>query len=378
MAADLVFWMSALLIIYTYVGYPVVLGILAFFMPSRQYRKHKQEPSVSLIVSVYNEEKGILGKIRNLKDVAYPAGKLEILVGSDGSTDGTVDLLRANQFEGMKIFVFPERRGKAAVLNDLVGKARGDLVVFSDANSLFRVDTLQNLVRPFSDPDVGAASGELVLTSSGNIGESLYWQYETLVKRLESRVGTLVGATGGVYAIRRSLYRPLPLDRAVADDFVIPMVIFQQGYRVEYVPDAVALETAEETVRREFRRKVRIGAQNFNALRYVRSLLNPARGFAAFALWSHKIIRWSVPLALLALGIATAVLSRAGGAYATVLYAEAAFVMLAFIGFVGERWNVRTPVVILPYYFLAVNAALVVGLVKSISGSQSLAWEVDR
>lgn len=378
MAAEVVFWISTLLVIYTYVGYPLVLKILLFFAPSRDYKKQESLPFVSIVISVYNEEKGILEKIQNLKEIAYPRGRLEILVGSDGSTDGTVDLLQANRLEVMKVLVFPRRRGKAAVLNDLVKEARGELIAFSDANSLFRVDTLENLVKPFSEPHVGAVSGELLLTSSGNVGESVYWQYETMVKRLEGRAGTLVGATGGVYAIRRSLYRPLPLDRAVADDFVIPMMILQQGYRVEYAPEAVAFETAEKTVRREFRRKVRIGAQNFNALRYVRSSLNPRRGFAAFALWSHKIIRWSVPFALLALGAATAALYRPGGALAPVFYAEVAFVALALAGWVGERWNVRTPMVILPYYFLAVNAALIVGFLKSIAGRQSLFWEVDR
>ncbi|MBI4417780.1 MAG: glycosyltransferase family 2 protein [Ignavibacteriales bacterium] len=375
--AELFFWISAFTILYTYAGYPFLLGILSLFK-RQQAVPLKMEPTVSLVLSVYNEEKGIEEKLGNLREIDYPSDKLEILVGSDGSTDQTVELLEKSGLKGMQLFVYSERRGKAAVVNDLVREALGEVVVFSDANSLFRVDTLRNLVNPFAESGVGAVSGELVLLSPGNIGESLYWKYETVVKRLESRVGTLVGATGGVYAIRRSLFHPLPLDRAIADDFMIPMRVLEQGYRVAYEPAAVASETAEETVAREFRRKVRIGAQNFNALRYVSAMLNPLRGFVAFALWSHKVIRWIVPVSLLVLISATALLYSPGGPFASILYGEILFFALGAFGFVGERRNFRSPVVVLPYYFLAMNAALLLGLLKSISGTQTPAWEVRR
>lgn len=375
--AEIVFWLSIGVVFYSYIGYPLVLAVLA--RPERgPAEKTEQKPAVSLVVSVYNEEKGIVEKLRNLEEITADGSVLEILIGSDGSTDGTVALLRESRLKGLRVFEFSDRRGKARILNDLLEKARGDVIVFSDANSLFRPDTLRNLLKPFADPRVGAVSGELVLISPGNIGESLYWQYETLVKRLESRAGTLVGATGGVYAARRALIRPLPVDHAIADDFMIPLRIVGQGYRVTYAPDAVATEIAEETVRREFRRKVRIGAQNFNALRYVSGMLNPAKGFPSFALWSHKVIRWLVPVFLAGFLLAVPVLRDGGGIYASVFYGELIFIALAILGFAGERWRLRSPVIVLPYYFLAMNAALCVGLIRSLMGAQSPAWEVHR
>lgn len=376
--AEIVFWLSVGVVFYSYLGYPLVLAAIG--RPKRNAAEQAEQdgPTVSLVVSVYNEEKGIEEKLRNLEEITAGEGVVELLVGSDGSTDRTVELLRKSRLKGLRVFEFPDRRGKARILNDLLDHARGDIVVFSDANSLFRPDALRNLLRPFSDPGVGAVSGELVLISPGNIGESLYWQYETLVKRLESRAGTLVGATGGVYAARRTLIRRLPVEHAIADDFMIPLRIVEQGYRVTYAPDAVASEIAEETVRGEFRRKVRIGAQNFNALRYVSGMLNPAKGFPAFALWSHKILRWLVPVFLAGFLLAVPALRERGGIYASVFYGELLFIALAIVGFVGERWKIRSPVVVLPYYFLAMNAALCVGLIRSLTGAQSPAWEVHR
>lgn len=376
--AEIVFWLSIGVVLYSYFGYPLILASLALARRDRAGQGKADGQTVSLVVSVYNEEKGIEEKLRNLAEITASRPVLEILIGSDGSTDGTVNLLKRSGLKGLRVFEYPERRGKARVLNDLLENARGDLIVFSDANSLFRPDTLRNLLNPFADPSVGAVSGELVLISPGNIGESLYWQYETLVKRLESRAGTLVGATGGVYAARRSLLRPLPVDHAIADDFMIPLRILEQGYRVPYAPDAVATEIAEETVVGEFRRKVRIGAQNFNALRYVSGMLNPAKGFPAFALWSHKVIRWLVPVFLAAFLLAVPALRDRGGMYASVFYGEILFLILALAGFVGEKWKIRSPVVVLPYYFLAMNTALCVGLFRSITGVQSPAWEVHR
>jgi cellulose synthase/poly-beta-1,6-N-acetylglucosamine synthase-like glycosyltransferase len=327
---------------------------------------------------VYNEEKILPRKLKNLQDIQYTAGRLEILIGSDGSTDQTVALLKQANVKNCHVYPFDRRRGKAGVLNDLVKMAKGEFVVFSDANTMFRPATLKLLVEPFMRRDVGAVSGELLLEGESNSGESLYWKYETFIKRHEDTVGTLLGATGGVYAIRKSLFKPIPDDRSLADDFIIPMSIVEQGYRVVYVPGAVATEAGELTISGEFQRKVRIGAQNFNSIPLLSSLLKPAAGFVAFALWSHKIIRWIVPFLLLALAGSTLILAPRGGVYLGSLIGGAAILLAAGLGAVAEHFKFRNPFIALPYYFLAMNAALFIGLIRSIRGVERPTWNVQR
>lgn len=376
---ELIFWLSLGLILYTYIGYPLILAvILSMKNHSRRGRSADSMPSVTLVISMYNEEKILEGKVRNLSEIDYPSDRLEILIGSDGSSDATAKLLQQVTMPNLRVCVFQHRRGKASVLNDLVEMATGEIIVFSDANTMFQRETVRLLVGPFEEKETGGVSGELVLEGQGNTGESLYWKYETFVKRLESTVHTLVGATGGVYAIRRNLYEPLPSDRSIADDFVTPLRVVERGYQVRYVPDAVAVEQGEESVMGEFQRKVRIGAQNFNAIPLFKSLLDPSRGFVAFALWSHKVIRWIVPFLLVALAGATIVLEPLGIVYRWSFIIEVAFCLAAAVGIVSERWKFHNPVFTLPYYFLAMNTALFLGFLRSILGSQSPTWEVQR
>ena len=377
--SEIVFWLCLSLIFYTYAGYPLILVFLGFIRKRENSgRDAFDKPSVTLVVSLYNEEKILPRKLKNLQDIRYSADRLEILLGSDGSTDQTVELIKQANVKNCHVYPFDRRRGKACVLNDLVKMAKGEIVVFSDANTMFRPETIGLLVEPFKHRDVGAVSGELLLEGESNTGESLYWKYETFVKRHEDAVGTLLGATGGVYAIRKGLFRPLPDDRSLADDFITPISIVEQGFRVAYVPGAVATETGEMTVIDEFQRKVRIGAQNFNAIPLLISLLKPAAGFVAFALWSHKIIRWIVPFLLLALAGSTLMLASRGGVYLGSLIGVAAILLAAGLGAAAEHFKFRNPFVALPYYFLAMNAALLIGFIRSIRGVQKSTWNVQR
>ncbi len=382
--AMVLFWLSVGLLTYTYALYPVALVILGMFRRRRDpvVPAVADAQSVSVILSVYNEA-GIIGtRIRNLMTTRHPAGRMEILVGSDGSNDGTGEALGEFAGAGVRIFPYPARRGKAAVLNDLVREAAHPFLVFTDANTVYEPGTIPELLKPFADPAVGGVCGELNLDAGGDgprpEGEASYWNYESRLKRLESGIGTILGATGAVYAIRKSLYTPLPTDRLVVDDFLVPLGILRQGYNVRYNPRARASEASAGSVAGEFRRKVRIGTANFFAIREFRDLLHPRWGFVAFALWSHKMIRWFAPVLLLTLAGVSLAGMGSSEFFRWCVILEACFAGLALLGAIGERLNIRVPLLILPYYFLAMNAALFVGMIKFLLDVRRPHWDVVR
>jgi poly-beta-1,6-N-acetyl-D-glucosamine synthase len=378
----LIFWVSLSLVLYTYAVYPAVVIAIARVRRRSGLLNDSLRPTVTIVISAFNEEHVLLSKLRNLEKLDYPSDNITVLIGSDGSTDKTNELLQHASLPGLTAVPFPQRRGKSSVLNDLVAMARAEIVVFSDANTMFRPDTIRMLVRHFNDPRVGAVSGELQLnehpdTVSG-IGETSYWNYENILKQMESDVSSIVGATGAVYAIRRSLYEPLPTSKAVTDDLLIPLNICKRGYRVLYDREALAFERGEGSIRNEFTRKVRIGAQNFSTIMEFLPLLHPRFGFTAFALWSHKILRWCVPFFLLLCVFALCVLAADNLLYAVGLDVLYAFLGVAVLGYVLEKLKIRSGLLTLPYYFLAMNSALFVGFLKFALGRQSPKWSVVR
>jgi len=376
------------LILYTYLGYPLILLLLAnikqvaadirFGLGKRNRRRRREDaqvPTVSLVFAAHNEAAVIAQKMRNCKHLDYPAGRLEILVGCDGCTDRTAALARQANVPNARILEFSDRGGKPATLNHLVPMAQGEIVVLCDANTLFEPDTLTSLVRHFEGRDVGCVCGELRLVDAGKrrSSEGLYWKYETMLKFLESRLNMLVGANGGVFAIRRDLFSPLPPD-GIIDDFLVAMRIRETGRRVIYDPEAVATEEVAAGVRHEFRRRVRIGAGNFHALKYTWKLLNPARGLIAFSYWSHKVIRWFVPVALVA-AETSAILLSGNPLCAALAMLGVGFVGLGLAGYrlemQGRYWSPFS----VPYYFLSMNLALLLGLVRFLRRSQSTVWK---
>lgn len=342
--------------------------------------KQPEMPSVAVVISVYNEEDIITDKLQNLTIIDYPKGKIEFYIGSDASNDNTNDIL--SQSKQFNIHTFPYRRGKAAVLNSLISMASCEIIVFSDANTFFTAETIQNLVRHFSNSTIGAVCGELVLHSQrqtmGSFGEKSYWNYENALKRLESEISTTLGASGAVYAIRRNLFKPLPTTKSVTDDFLIPLNIVKQGYRTVYDPEALAYEKVSGSVVGEFRRKVRIGAANFHGIVEFASLLHPRYGFVSFALWSHKIIRWLIPLILPYVFVAPLILSMNSSLYGIVLNLEAVFVAMVVFGFIAEKFKLHIGFFGLPFYFIAMNIALFVGFLKFIFKLDKPTWDVIR
>lgn len=381
--AEILYWGSVGVVVYSYFLYPLIVALIVRLTGARPVAADENfAPTVSVVISVFNEEAVLPEKLRNLEATQYPREKLRFIFGSDGSTDGTNRILAGWDHPCKTVFEFRERRGKGPILNDLVRSAEGEVVVFSDANTMYEPVTIGRLVRSLADPAVGAVCGELILlpegSDAGGSGEVSYWSYENWLKRMESDFHTLLGASGGVYAILRALYTPLPDGKSVTDDFLIPLNIVMKGYRVIFSRDALAYERTSGSMKGEFRRKARIGAQNFAGIAEFAPLLLPGAGFTAFALWSHKMIRWFVPFFAIMVFVATVLLAPGSAFFAVMLGIEIWFVVLAAAGFVADRSHVRLGAAGLPYYVMAMNAALLVGFFRFVSGRQRTTWEVLR
>jgi len=355
--AKSLFWISVAFPLYVYIGFPLLLWLLAALV-RRAPRKQPIEPSVSLLIAAYNEAAVIADKIRNSLALDYPAEKLEVVVASDGSEDATAEIVRS--FEAgsggrVRLLNYPQNRGKMAVLNDAIRELRGNIVAFSDATSMLAADSLRTLVQSFSDPSVGAASGvyRLLKKDQAQLGaqEDVYWKYETFLKVQEARLGAFTGAHGSLFAIRRALY-PFPSANTINDDFTIPMRILERGHRVAYEPAAVAFEEAHEM--EGFSRRVRITAGNIEQLREIKSLLWPPRPFVLFCLLSHKTGRLLVPVFML-IALATNLALRGQFPYDGLLIAQALFYSLAVL---GGTVDLKPKILRLPYYFCVVNAPL--------------------
>jgi biofilm PGA synthesis N-glycosyltransferase PgaC len=379
--AMVLFWVAGALIVYTYCGYPLVL----LFMTRTQRRPEPLEladaalPSLSVVVAVHNEEAVIEAKLDNCAAFDYPAGQLEFLFGSDGSDDRTESLIQAHAAPNVRLFSFAGRRGKTAIINDLVPQARGEILVFTDANSMFEPIAARRLARHFQDPRVGGVCGRLVLSRAYvpaswlMADEASYWRFETLIKRLEGDLGLLVAANGAIYAICRGLFRRLPTRPVVNEDMFLATTLLAQNVFVTFEPNAVAHETASNDTRAELRRKIRMAELSYNLIPHLLPLLAPWRGRVAWMLWSHKIIRWMVPFLLLVmLGASLALWSI--GFYRLCLALQLAMYAAALIGYWLEARR-RLPVWLsIPYYFVGSNVALLVGFIRSLSRPTSGAW----
>ncbi|HYR19221.1 MAG TPA: glycosyltransferase family 2 protein, partial [Myxococcales bacterium] len=331
-------------------------------------------PSVSVLIAAYNEQGCIGRRIENLLAQDYPADKLEILVGSDGSTDETDAIVQHYAARGVKLSR-AERCGKAGVLSRLVALAKGDVLVMTDANTEFERDAIRHLIQPLRDDDVGLVCGRLRLHSPAGapLAEGAYWKLESLLKLYESRRGCVMGANGGIYAVRKHLFPPLP-EGTVVDDFVAALRVLASGSKVRYEPEAVGHEETAPDHSGEYRRRVRIAAGGFRALSLHRELLSPRHGFTAFALWSHKVLRWFVPHAMVVALISNIFLVRAGTFYSLALLAQGGAYALAALSLLGMTPRHVRAVADAAAHFVEMNAALLVGFVKYSRGAQGQTW----
>jgi len=296
---------------YTWVGYPLILILVTHgSLPHETSRGKNQSvdtefsPTVTVLVAAHNEEKHIGARIKNLIELDYPENKITVRIGVDGSSDRTADIARqwVSKRLDIRVYEVAERRGKIATLKDLISRSKEDILILTDANTVFKTDALQKLVSHFVDPCIGCVCGRVQLLGEGE--ENVYWRMETHLKMMESSLDSCLGANGAIYAIKRSLFWTDIPDNTIVDDFVIGMKVREQGLRVVYEPEAVGQENLPPTVDEWVRRK-RIGAGDYQALFLCKKCLLPTYGKFAWVFWSHKVLRWFTPHILLALFILT-------------------------------------------------------------------------
>lgn len=382
----IVLWVSLLAIAHTYVLFPLLLialdavaqarGAWRYLGGTERRRPPAQLglPRVSVLVAAYNEASCIGARIENLLAQDYPQDKLEILIGSDASSDDTDAIVTRYQSRGVRLSR-GERAGKAGVVARLLGLATGDVLVLTDANTEFERDAIRRLVQPLRDPAVGLVCGRLQLHTplGAPVAEGAYWKLESLLKLYESRRGCVMGANGAIYAVRRSLFPPFPAG-TVVDDFVAALRVLIAGYEVRYEPEAIAHEESAPGSADEYKRRTRIAAGCFRALWQHRALVGPSYGFTAFALWSHKVLRWLVPEAMIAALVASLILAPQSHLYAAILGAQCAAYFLAALGISSMAPKGLRGVAGAAAHFLEMNAALLVGLWRFLRSQQGQTW----
>ncbi|WP_439697488.1 glycosyltransferase family 2 protein [Mucilaginibacter sp. AW1-7] len=379
--------LSLIIVFYTFAGY----GILLYFIiklkrivrgPKKPVAENLNAlPTCTLVVAAYNEEFFIKEKIANSLLLNYPAGKLKIIFITDGSSDNTPDIIGG--YPQIRLLHQPQRAGKIAAVHRAMEFVDTEAVVFTDANTFLNKDALIKICRHYADPTVGAVAGEKRVHIDENAdasaaGEGFYWKYESALKKWDSELYSVVGAAGELFSVRRSLYLPVPAD-TVLDDFMISMLIAEKGYRIVYEPEAYATETASANVSEELKRKIRIAAGGIQSILRLKSLFNPfPYPILSFQYISHRVLRWTVtPFLLILSFILNVVLACEPGAtgWQLLLFAQVLFYMLAFLGYIMEKKQLRIKVLFIPYYFCVMNYAVLAGIIRYFTTTQSAVWE---
>lgn len=377
-------WLSLFLLFYSYLGY----GLLLYGLVKWKRKRHPEPaagfaeadlPEVTLLVAAYNEADCIAAKVENSLAQDYPAGKLRWVFVTDGSDDGTPEVVA--RYPEVRLYHQSERRGKLAAVHRVMHEVETPIVVFSDANTLLNPQAIRHLVQPYADPQVGAVAGEkrvhmAAQDNASAAGEGLYWRYESQLKQWDGEWYSVVGAAGELFSVRKEAFREVPGDTLI-EDFYLTMSIARDGYRVAYVPEAYAVETASMTVKEEMKRKIRISAGAFQAVWRLRELLNPRRyGKLSFQYVSHRVLRWTLaPLGLLWLLVALPILAWQGGAlYGWMALGQLLFYLLAAIGWWLENRSIRVKVLFVPYYFVMMNACILLGWRRYRKGQQQVTW----
>jgi cellulose synthase/poly-beta-1,6-N-acetylglucosamine synthase-like glycosyltransferase len=375
------FWISSGILLYTYVVYFLIAVVLAKFSSRKVHKTDETThwPAVTVVIAAYNEERFIAEKLQNSLALDYPAEKLSILVVTDGSSDQTMNIV--NTFDRVQHFHEPERRGKIHAVDRIMKHIQTPLVVFTDANTLLNREALKNIVRHYQDEKVGGVAGEKRVISkeadsASGAGEGLYWKYESMLKKADSDLHTVVGAAGELFSIRTHLYQSPPPD-TIIEDFYLSMKIVAQGYRFVYEPDAYAMEGPSATTEDEWKRKVRISAGGLQAIARLTNLLNPFRyGVTSFQYISHRVLRWTLaPLSLVVILISNAFLFSYGFFFELMLYAQLTFYLLAIIGHILRNKKIPIKGFFVPYYFTLMNLSVFFGLIRILKGRQSVVWE---
>ena len=373
------FWIFLFLIIYTYFLYPLLLKIISGFFKSKDY-KPNLNLKLDFLIMAYNEEKVIESKILNTLKILEGFKNANIWIVSDGSSDKTNEIVKSHEKNKLINFVALERSGKSQAINKIIPKLKGDVIIFSDANIEYTAETISNLIKPYSDSNVGCTCGKLVHRNPGKIlsgeGESFYWKYENNLKKIESKIGYVSGATGAVYSIRRNLFKKLSKN-CINDDFTISMNVILKGYKCIYVEEAIVYENVAPTVKAEFKRHIRDATGHYISIIHLIKLINPFLGFKSLIFWSHRLIRWSVPFLLLGLFLINFLISN-HPFYTLILICQFIFYFLAILGVVFSKKSKLPTLIFLPFYFCNLNLALFLGFLNSIFFRQNGMWNSTK
>ena len=378
--AQVIFWISLTALVYVYVGYPLLVYFVSLVRPL-EVKKGNFEPTVTVLITAYNEEEAIRVKLENTLEIDYPKEKLEILVASDGSTDETEKIVREFAAQGVKLFRQEGRMGKTFTQNKAVEQATGEIILFSDATTKYEKDVLRVMLPNFADETVGCVAGKLIYIdeSESGVGKGAksYWNYETFLKMSESRACSLIGASGCLYAVRRSAYREMYAE--ACSDFLICTVVYRQNLRSIYEPNAVCTEKTNRQTAKEMQMRVRVISQTFTDLWRNREMLNPFRsGFYAVELVSHKLLRYAVPVYLILLLFSSIVVAFYSNIFAAAAALQIFFYLSALIGWLLERSGKNVRFLAFPLYFLLTNLASLVGFYKFLRGERYARWEPIR
>lgn len=384
LGAEILFWTAIALVVYAHAGFPALV-VAAGSIMRRGVRKAPITPSVTLIVAAYNEEDDIAARIENALELHYPRDQFEIVIASDGSTDATAEITRRYADRGVRLLDLP-RRGKIHALNAAVREARGDILAFSDANSMWEPTSLRAMAENFADPRVGGVAGDTRYhvkagSESTSKGENLFLRYDTWLKELESETGSVVSAQGGMYAIRRELY-PFSEETAGTDDFLISTAVIEAGHRLVFEPGACSFEDAVPQASREFRRRVRLMTRGWRSLSLRRRLLNPFRhGFYSVVLFSHKALRRLVPVLLICMLLANTVLAFRTREMTWMIFASG---QLGFYVVAASGWGLRrsnwkvSKLFYIPLFYTMANVAALAALLQFLRGRRIDLWQPQR
>ncbi len=361
------------LIVYSYLIYPILLAFFVKIFKNEVLVDKNYQPTVGVVVPVYNEEKVIKKKIDNILAIDYPLDKLSIWIGSDQSSDRTNEIIRSYSDKRVHLWIAPKRGGKTEILNNLVPKVESDIVLLTDANTMHQSDCLKKMVRHFADSHIGAVIGRVkhVTQKSSEFAETVYRSFEVWQKNLESKLHSSISAFGGFYTIRKKYFKKIPFNSYSNDDVLIPMNIIRQGKRVFFVSDAISEEDITGNLEIEFKRRVRIGAGNFQAFFWLLDFLNPFKGWPVFCFFSHKVLRWFSPILILGSFITLGLLALLSNLLIyKILFLTGIVVLLFSLLYIPYKISFIRPF----FYFFAMNLALFFGFFRYVTGIKSAAW----
>ena len=377
----MILWLFAFIIFYAYLGYGIVLGLLVKIRNKSEFPySDNYTPSVTHVIAAYNEADLLEDKIENSLSLDYPRDKYKLLIVTDGSNDASPEIAAAHPL--VEAYHEDKRSGKIAAVNRVMPYVDTDLVMFSDANTFLNKEAVRNLLCHFEDESVGVVAGEKRVMSeekdgAAASGEGIYWKYESQLKKWDSKLYSVVGAAGELFAVRTELYKPVDTS-IIIEDFYISLKIAMNGKVTRYAPDAYAMEKGSASVGEELKRKIRIAAGGIQAIVLLAPLLNIFRyGILSFQYISHRVLRWTLaPVGLLVVFFSSLYLGLQGNIfYMGLFWAQVAFYILALLGWFLQNRNIRLKLLFVPYYFSMMNYAVFMGFLRYIRGKQSAVWE---